>query len=136
MTEIQMTSSTSRTGSLTAWSASSSRACSAPKLNARGESVRTISTLMTFTFERYLTPRRADRRTPLSRSNFLEEALTLDPDYVAARALIAWCHEKCFARSGLKEVDRVRAISHAHWVIGSTTDDAAAPSSLGTSLAS
>jgi adenylate cyclase len=56
----------------------------------------------------------------------LEEALTLDPDYVAARALIAWCHEKCFARSGLKEVDRVRALSHAHWVIGSTTDDAAA----------
>jgi adenylate cyclase len=56
----------------------------------------------------------------------LEEALTLDPDYVAAHALIAWCHEKCFARSGLKEVDRVRALSHAHWVIGSTTDDAAA----------
>ena len=38
----------------------------------------------------------------------LEEALTLDPDYVAAHALIAWCHEWCFARSGFKEGDRVQ----------------------------
>jgi TolB-like protein/class 3 adenylate cyclase/tetratricopeptide (TPR) repeat protein len=53
----------------------------------------------------------------------LEEALTLDPDYVAAHALIAWFHEKRFARTGLNEVDRVAGLSHARWVIGSSTDD-------------
>jgi adenylate cyclase len=56
----------------------------------------------------------------------LEEALTLDPDYVAAHALIAWFHEKCFARSGLKESDRIQGLSHARWVIGSSSDDATA----------
>ena len=56
----------------------------------------------------------------------LEEALTLDSDYVAAHALLAWCHEKCFARSGFKEDDRVHGLSHARWVIGSSTDDATA----------
>ena len=61
----------------------------------------------------------------------LEEALTLDPNYVAAHALIAWCHEKCFARSGLKEDDRVQGLSHARWVIGSSTDDATALATAG-----
>ena len=56
----------------------------------------------------------------------LEEALTLDPDYVAAHALVAWCHERCFARSGFKEGDRAQGLSHARWVIGSSTDDATA----------
>lgn len=56
----------------------------------------------------------------------LEEALTLDPDYVAAHALIAWFHEKCFARAGLKESDRAQGLSHSRWVIGSSTDDATA----------
>jgi adenylate cyclase len=57
---------------------------------------------------------------------FLEEALTLDPDYVAAHALIGWCYERCFARSGFKEGDRAQGLSHARWVIGSSTDDATA----------
>jgi adenylate cyclase len=57
---------------------------------------------------------------------FLEEALTLDPDYVAAHALIAWCHERCFARSGYKERDKAQGLNHARWVIGSSTDDATA----------
>jgi adenylate cyclase len=61
----------------------------------------------------------------------LEEALTLDSDYVAAHALIAWCHEKCFARSGFKEDDRVHGLSHARWVIGSSTDDATALATAG-----
>jgi adenylate cyclase len=56
----------------------------------------------------------------------LEEALTLDPDYVEAHALIAWCYERCFARSGFKEGDRAQGLSHARWVIGSSTEDAAA----------
>jgi TolB-like protein/tetratricopeptide (TPR) repeat protein len=56
----------------------------------------------------------------------LEEALTLDPDYVAAHALIAWFHEKCFARNGFNESDKAQGLSHARWVIGSSTDDATA----------
>jgi TolB-like protein/class 3 adenylate cyclase/tetratricopeptide (TPR) repeat protein len=56
----------------------------------------------------------------------LEEALTLDSDYVAAHALIAWFHEKRFARTGLNEVDRAAGLSHAGWVIGTSTDDATA----------
>ena len=43
-------------------------------------------------------------------TKFLEEALTLDPDYVAAHALIAWCHERCFARSGYKERDKAQGL--------------------------
>jgi adenylate cyclase len=56
----------------------------------------------------------------------LEEALAIEPDYVAAHALLAWCHEWRFARAGLKEVDRIQGLSHARWVIGSSTDDATA----------
>ena len=29
-------------------------------------------------------------------AGFLEEALKLDPDYAAAHALLAWCHEILF----------------------------------------
>jgi adenylate cyclase len=39
----------------------------------------------------------------------LEEALAIDPDYVAAHALLAWCHEWRFARVGFKESDKVQA---------------------------
>jgi adenylate cyclase len=56
----------------------------------------------------------------------LEEALAIDADYVAAHALLAWCHEWRFARAGFKEVDRIQGLSHARWVIGSSTDDATA----------
>jgi tetratricopeptide (TPR) repeat protein len=61
----------------------------------------------------------------------LEEALTLDPDYVAAHALLAWSHEKCFARNGLNEGNRAQGLSHARWVIGSGTDDATALATAG-----
>ena len=64
------TSSISRTGSPTAWSALSNRVCSAVRLNARGESVRIVSALMTSTFALCLTPPRACRMTLLSRSSF------------------------------------------------------------------
>jgi adenylate cyclase len=42
----------------------------------------------------------------------LEEALAIDADYVAAHALLAWCHEWRFARAGFKEVDRIQGLSH------------------------
>ena len=40
---------------------------------------------------------------------FLEEALQLDPGYAAAHALIAWCHELCFARAGFDEAHKTAA---------------------------
>ena len=55
----------------------------------------------------------------------LEEALAIDPHYVAAHALLAWCHEWRFARAGFGEVDKAIGLNHARWVIGSSTDDAA-----------
>jgi adenylate cyclase len=33
---------------------------------------------------------------------FLEDALKLDPNYPAAHALIAWCHEICYIRGGAR----------------------------------
>ena len=38
----------------------------------------------------------------------LEEALRLDPDYAAAHAHLAWCHELCFARAGFDEAHKNR----------------------------
>jgi adenylate cyclase len=57
---------------------------------------------------------------------FLEDALKLDPGYVAAHALLAWCHEILFARGGLNESDRDAGIAHARAAMTSSTDDATA----------
>ena len=59
-------------------------------------------------------------------AGFLEEALRLDPNYAAAHALIAWCHEICFVRGGLDEADKVAGLRHARTAIASGTDDATA----------
>jgi TolB-like protein/class 3 adenylate cyclase len=56
----------------------------------------------------------------------LQKALTLDPDYPAAHAYLAWCHEWCFTRGGLDEADRVEALLHARTALASGMDDAAA----------
>jgi tetratricopeptide (TPR) repeat protein len=56
----------------------------------------------------------------------LEEALRLEPDYIAAHAHLAWCHEWCFTRGGLDEADRNAALAHARRAIASDADDAAA----------
>jgi adenylate cyclase len=57
---------------------------------------------------------------------FLENALRFDPNYAAAHALIAWCHEWCFTRAGFDEADRIAGLRHAHAAIVSGTDDATA----------
>jgi TolB-like protein len=57
---------------------------------------------------------------------YLERALRLDPGYAAANALIAWCHEWCFARGGFHQADRLAALRHARLVTTGTTDDATA----------
>ena len=58
--------------------------------------------------------------------SILSEALRFEPNYTAAHALIAWCHEWCFARGGFEEAHRVAGLQHARSVIASTTDDATA----------
>jgi adenylate cyclase len=59
-------------------------------------------------------------------AGLLESALKLDPNYAAAHAVLAWCHEIFFARAGFSEVDRSAGVEHARAVIGSGTDDATA----------
>ncbi|MBB3457193.1 TolB-like protein/class 3 adenylate cyclase/Tfp pilus assembly protein PilF [Rhizobium sp. BK313] len=59
-------------------------------------------------------------------AGFLEDALGLDPNYAAAHARLAWCHEIFFTRGGFSEADKVAGIGHARSVIASGTDDATA----------
>ena len=56
----------------------------------------------------------------------LEEALGLEPDYLAAHAHLAWCHEWCFTRGGFNAADRTSALAHARRALASDADDAAA----------
>ena len=57
-------------------------------------------------------------------TGFLEDALKLDPNYAAAHAFIAWCHEICFMRGGFDEADKMAGLRHAQTAIASGTDDA------------
>ena len=52
---------------------------------------------------------------------YLQEALQIDPGYAAAHALIAWCHEWCFARAGFDEADKQAALRHARLAAVSST---------------
>jgi adenylate cyclase len=57
-------------------------------------------------------------------AGFLTDALKQDPNYAAAHAFIAWCHEICFMRGGVDEADKLAGLRHAHTAIASGTDDA------------
>ena len=57
---------------------------------------------------------------------FLTYALKIDPNYIAARARVARCHEIFFGRDGFAEADKTAALRHAHVVTASDTDDATA----------
>jgi adenylate cyclase len=57
---------------------------------------------------------------------FLEDALRLDPDYAAAHAVAAWCHEIGFMRGGFDEAEKTAGLRHARAAIASGTDDATA----------
>ena len=59
-------------------------------------------------------------------AELLEDALRLDPNYVAAHALLAMCHEIFYSRAGFGEVDKAAGIGHARGVIASGSDDATA----------
>ena len=58
----------------------------------------------------------------------LERALSIDPGYAAAHALLAWCYHHRFSRAGLHEQDRLAAVRHAHAAVTHGADD---PTSLG-----
>src|SRR5207244_4600351 len=53
-------------------------------------------------------PEDADKALPL-----LGKAIELQPDYAAAHALIAWCHEQRYLRGGLHEETTSAALPHA-----------------------
>ena len=69
------------------------------------------------------TPMPADARIA---AGLLEDALSLDPNYAAAHALLANCHEIFFTRAGFGEADKAAGIGHARAVIASRSDDATA----------
>jgi TolB-like protein len=62
---------------------------------------------------------------------FLERAIELEPDYAAAHAIIAWCHEQRYLRGGLQEETKKAALRHARNAIAVGGDDAAALATAG-----
>ncbi len=71
-------------------------------------------------------PQDADRSLAL-----LERAIELEPDYAAAHALIAWCHEQRYLRGGLHDETRRAALRHARTAIAVGGDDATALATAG-----
>jgi TolB-like protein/Flp pilus assembly protein TadD len=61
----------------------------------------------------------------------LERAIDLEPDYAAAHAIIAWCHEQRYLRGGLHEETKEAALHHARKAIALGGDDAAALATAG-----
>jgi tetratricopeptide (TPR) repeat protein len=55
----------------------------------------------------------------------LAEALRLDPDYAAAHAVMAVCHESLYRGGDLAQADRTAGIRHARLALALGTDDAA-----------
>ena len=66
-------------------------------------------------------PQDADKALTL-----LERAIDLEPDYAAAHAMIAWCHEQRYLRAGLHEEAKQSALLHARTALEVGDDDAAA----------
>jgi adenylate cyclase len=56
----------------------------------------------------------------------LGKAIELEPDYAAAHAIIAWCHEVRYLRGGLQEETRLAALRHSRQAIAAGGDDATA----------
>jgi len=71
-------------------------------------------------------PEDADKALPL-----LGKAIELEPDYAAAHAIIAWCHEARYLRGGMQEETRLAALHHARLAIAKGSDDAAALATAG-----
>jgi len=61
----------------------------------------------------------------------LGKAIELEPDFAAAHAIIAFCHEQRYLRGGLQEETRIAALRHARHAIAAGGDDAAALATAG-----
>jgi TolB-like protein/class 3 adenylate cyclase len=61
----------------------------------------------------------------------LNRAIELDPDYAAAHATIAWCHEQRYLRGGLHEEAKQAGLHHARAALALGGDDAAALATAG-----
>jgi adenylate cyclase len=70
-------------------------------------------------------PEDVDKALPL-----LGKAIELEPDYAAAHAIIAFCHEVRYLRGGMQEETRLAALHHARLAIADG-DDAAALATAG-----
>jgi TolB-like protein len=71
-------------------------------------------------------PADADKALPL-----LGKAIQLEPDFAAAHAIIAWCHEQRYLRGGMQEETRIAALHHARLAIAGGSDDTAALATAG-----
>jgi adenylate cyclase len=61
----------------------------------------------------------------------LVKAIELEPEFAAAHAIIAWCHEQHYLRGGLQEETRNAALRHARHAIATGSDDAVALATAG-----
>jgi adenylate cyclase len=71
-------------------------------------------------------PEDADRALLL-----LDKAIELEPDFAAAHAMIAFCHEQRYLRGGMQEETRNAALRHARQAIAAGGDDAMALATAG-----
>src|SRR5438105_10819362 len=65
----------------------------------------------------------------------LGKAIELEPDFAAAHAIIAFCHEQRYLRGGMQEETRIAALRHARQAIAAGGDDAAALAPAGFRIA-
>src|SRR5882762_10161458 len=61
----------------------------------------------------------------------LGKAIELEPDFAAAHAIIAFCHEQRYLRGGMQEETRIAALRHARQAIAAGGDDATALATAG-----
>src|SRR5713226_5919909 len=61
----------------------------------------------------------------------LGKAIELEPDFAAAHAIIAFCHEQRYLRGGMQEETKNAALRHARHAIAAGGDDAAALATAG-----
>ena len=61
----------------------------------------------------------------------LVKSVELEPDFAAAHALIAWCHEQRYLRGGLQEEARNAALRHARHAMAAGRDDPVALATAG-----
>jgi adenylate cyclase len=61
----------------------------------------------------------------------LGKAIELEPDFAAAHAIIAFCHEQRYLRGGMQEETRIAALRHARHAIADGGDDAVALATAG-----